>query len=282
MKIKFTSEELLGIMKQPKDSCPFFNNIIQIINQTLNNENYKNIKNVNNEIYKNLDNAFDTIKSIKEWSKQWEKKYLDNKILSENNIFIEAYIKTGYDSFNKQEKLKIEKENLIFKQKIKEFFLNIENKESKTIDQDKKMIFDKIEEFRDNAILNREFGSNLKKAYKEISIENDFNDIIQPYEIIKEEQNIKNNFFILGILDHKKTFEYLLNNEYINEIEEVLISKMEDKKKEDFILNKIKKQNTEIDTIFYFKNIEDFQEKKGYVSNKVFENNLSKKQKKTF
>ncbi len=281
MKIKFTSEELLGIMKQPKDSCPFFNNIIQIINQTLNNENYKNIKNVNNEIYKNLDNAFDTIENIKEWSKQWEKKYLDNKILSKDNVFIEAYVKTGYYSFNKQEKLKIEKENLIFKQKIKDFFLNIENKESKIIEQDKKIIFDKIEEFRNNASLNREFGSNLKKAYKEISIENDFNDIIQPYEIIKEEQDIKNNFFILGILDHKKTFEYLLNNEYINGIEEVLISKMEDKKKEDFILNKIKKQNTEIDTIFYFKNIKDFQEKKGYVSNNIFENNLSKKQKKT-
>ena len=282
MKINFTSEELLGIMKQPKDSCPFFNNIIKIINQTLNNKDYKNIKNINDEIYKNLDNAFYIIEDIKEWSNQWEKKYLDNKNLSEGNVFVEAYIKTGYNSFNKQEKLNINKEHLTFKENIKDFLKKAEHKENKTIEQDKKIIFDKIEEFRNNASLNRDFGSNLKKAYKEISIENDFNDIIQPYEIIKEEQSIKENCFILGILDHKKTFEYLLNNEYINEIEEVLISKMENKKKEDFIINKIKKENKEIHTIFYFKNIKAFQEKKGYISKKTIENDFSNKQKKTF
>ena len=62
--VRFTSEEMKGIMKQPQDSCPFFNNVIQIISKRIEDFDYKNITKVNEDIYDNIYKAFDIIDDI--------------------------------------------------------------------------------------------------------------------------------------------------------------------------------------------------------------------------
>ena len=114
----------------------------------------------------------------------------------------------------------------------------------------KEILLNKIEKFRKYAILNRTFGSDIKKAYKEISYQKELDDVIQPVEIIEEEQKKKPSLFNLGVLEH------------------VLLTKMTFDKKEKFVIKKIKENNPDIKEVVYFKNIEDFRDKNGYTVNK--------------
>ena len=117
-------------------------------------------------------------------------------------------------------------------------------------------------------MLNRTFGNDIKKAYKEISYQKELDDVIQPVEIIEEDQKKKPSLFNLGVLDHEKTFEYLERENIISDLEHVLLTKMTFDKKEKFVIKKIKENNPDIKEVVYFKNIEDFRNKNGYTVNK--------------
>lgn len=282
--VRFTSEEMKGIMKQPQDSCPFFNNVIQIISKRVEDFDYKNITKINEEIYDNIYKAFDVIEDIKKWSIQWENLYNDNKNDLEEDVFIITFKDSAYNALKKQKNFDKEKEINNFKNNVGIFTsevrnLNIKNNliefNEKEIEDNhislearKEILLNEIEKFRKYAMLNRTFGNDIKKAYKEISYQNELNDVIQPVEIIEEEQKKKPSLFILGVLDHEKTFEYLEKENIISDLEHVLLTKMTFDKKEKFIVKKIKENNPDIKEVVYFKNIEDFRNKNGYIVNK--------------
>lgn len=282
--VRFTSEEMKGIMKQPQDSCPFFNNVIQIISKRIEDFDYKNITKVNEDIYDNIYKAFDIIDDIKKWSIQWENLYNDSKNDLEEDSFITAFKDSAYNAFDKQKDFNKEKEISDFKNNVGIFTsefrnLNIKNNliefnedEIKdnhiSLEIRKEILLNKIEKFRKYAILNRTFGSDIKKAYKEISYQKELDDVIQPVEIIEEEQKKKPSLFNLGVLDHEKTFEYLERENIISDLEHVLLTKMTFDKKEKFVIKKIKENNPDIKEVVYFKNIEDFRDKNGYTVNK--------------
>lgn len=282
--VRFTSEEMKGIMKQPEDSCPFFNNVIQIISKSIEDFDYKNITKVNEEIYDNIYKAFYIIEDIKKWSIQWENLYNDNKKDLEEDVFITAFKDSAYNALDKQKDFDKEKEINNFKNNVGIFTsevrnLNIKNNliefDEKEIEDNhislearKEILLNEIERFRKYAMLNRTFGNDIKKAYKEISYQNELDDVIQPVEIIEEEQKKKPSLFNLGVLDHEKTFEYLERENIISDLEHVLLTKMTFDKKEKFVIKKIKESNPDIKEVVYFKNIEDFRNKNGYTVNK--------------
>lgn len=282
--VRFTSEEMKGIMKQPQDSCPFFNNVIQIISKRIEDFDYKNITKINEEIYDNIYKAFDIIEDIKKWSIQWENLYNDNKKDLEEDVFITAFKDSAYNALDRQKDFDKEKEINNFKNNVGIFTsevrnLNIKNNliefNEKEIEDNhisletrKEILLNEIERFRKYAMLNRTFGNDIKKAYKEISYQNELDDVIQPVEIIEEEQKKKPSLFNLGVLDHEKTFEYLERENIISDLEHVLLTKMTFDKKEKFVIKKIKENNPDIKEVVYFKNIEDFRNKNGYTVNK--------------
>lgn len=293
MKVTFTSEELKRVIKQPEDSCPFFNNSLELINKKIkDNENNKSeafLKNIKHS----MNEAFLVIDDISKWATSWEKLYEDNKSLSANDSFVKAYVqeahknKKNVSNFNLNEKFEIFKEKIDFfiddidSDNIKNELNQISKEENETnrimIDINRKILFEGIEDFRDFAKNQRGIGEFFKKAYKEISLINDFNDIIQPYELIEEEQK-KENSFILGVLDHEKTFEQLEKLNIINEYDEIILTKMSFEKKKNFIIKKIKESNPEVSNIFYFDNIDSFIDNKGYSKEKVkIKNNLTNK-----
>jgi hypothetical protein len=282
--VRFTSEEMKGIMKQPQDSCPFFNNVIQIISKRIEDFDYKNITKINEEIYDNIYKAFDIIEDIKKWSIQWENLYNDNKKDLEEDVFITAFKDSAYNALDKQKDFDKEKEINNFKNNVGIFTSEIRNLNVKnnliefneeeiednhiSLEARKEILLNEIERFRKYAMLNRTFGNDIKKAYKEISYQNELDDVIQPVEIIEEEQKKKPSLFNLGVLDHEKTFEYLERENIISDLEHVLLTKMTFDKKEKFVIKKIKENNPNITEVVYFKNIEDFRNKNGYTVNK--------------
>lgn len=282
--VRFTSEEMKGIMKQPQDSCPFFNNVIQIISKRVEDFDYKNITKINEEIYDNIYKAFDIIEDIKKWSIQWENLYNDNKKDLEEDVFITAFKDSAYNALDKQKDFDKEKEINNFKNNVGIFTSEVRNLNIKnnliefneeeiednhiSLEARKEILLNEIERFRKYAMLNRTFGNDIKKAYKEISYQNELDDVIQPVEIIEEEQKKKPSLFNLGVLDHEKTFEYLERENIISDLEHVLLTKMTFDKKEKFIIKKIKENNPDIKEVVYFKNIEDFRNKNGYTVNK--------------
>jgi hypothetical protein len=282
--VRFTSEEMKGIMKQPQDSCPFFNNVTQIISKRIEDFDYKNITKINEEIYDNIYKAFDIIEDIKKWSIQWENLYNDNKKDLEEDVFITAFKDSAYNALDKQKDFDKEKEINNFKNNVGIFTSEIRNLNVKnnliefneeeiednyiSLEARKEILLNEIERFRKYAMLNRTFGNDIKKAYKEISYQNELDDVIQPVEIIEEEQKKKPSLFNLGVLDHEKTFEYLERENIISDLEHVLLTKMTFDKKEKFVIEKIKENNPDIKEVVYFKNIEDFRNKNGYTVNK--------------
>jgi hypothetical protein len=282
--VRFTSEEMKGIMKQPQDSCPFFNNVTQIISKRIEDFDYKNITKINEEIYDNIYKAFDIIEDIKKWSIQWENLYNDNKKDLEEDVFITAFKDSAYNALDKQKDFDKEKEINNFKNNVGIFTSEIRNLNVKnnliefneeeiednyiSLEARKEILLNEIERFRKYAMLNRTFGNDIKKAYKEISYQNELDDVIQPVEIIEEEQKKKPSLFNLGVLDHEKTFEYLERENIISDLEHVLLTKMTFDKKEKFVIKKIKENNPNITEVVYFKNIEDFRNKNGYTVNK--------------
>ena len=282
--VRFTSEEMKGIMKQPQDSCPFFNNVIQIISKRIEDFDYENITKVNDEIYDNIYKAFDVIEDIKKWSIQWENLYNDNKKDLEEDVFITAFKDSAYNALDKQKDFDKEKEINNFKNNVGIFTSEVRNLNIKnnliefnedeiednhiSLEVRKEILLNEIERFRKYAMLNRTFGNDIKKTYKEISFQNELNDVIQPVEIIEEEQKKKPNLFILGVLDHEKTFEFLERENIISDLEHVLLTKMTFDKKEKFVIKKIKENNPDIKEVVYFNNIEDFRNKNGYILNK--------------
>tara|TARA_Y100001960_G_scaffold317260_1_gene385357 strand:- start:8922 stop:9806 length:885 start_codon:yes stop_codon:yes gene_type:complete len=282
--VRFTSEEMKGIMKQPQDSCPFFNNVIQIISKRIEDFDYKNITKVNEDIYDNIYKAFDIIDDIKKWSIQWENLYNDSKNDLEEDSFVTAFKDSAYNAFDKQKDFNKEKEISDFKNNVGIFTSEVRNLNIKnnliefnedeikdnhiSLEIRKEILLNKIERFRKYAMLNRTFGNDIKKAYKEISYQKELDDVIQPVEIIEEEQKKKPSLFNLGVLDHEKTFEYLERENIISDLEHVLLTKMTFDKKEKFVIKKIKENNPDIKEVVYFKNIEDFRAKNGYTVNK--------------
>ena len=75
MKLKFTSEELKGIKKQPIDTCPFLNNILMSISSFK-----KGMPNPINDIFENLELSTQNMSAIKEWQSEWVSNF--NKIKS--------------------------------------------------------------------------------------------------------------------------------------------------------------------------------------------------------
>tara|TARA_Y100000588_G_scaffold112523_1_gene123426 strand:+ start:79023 stop:79907 length:885 start_codon:yes stop_codon:yes gene_type:complete len=282
--VRFTSEEMKGIMKQPQDSCPFFNNVIQTISKRIEDFDYKNITKVNEDIYDNIYKAFDIIDDIKKWSIQWENLYNDSKNDLEKDSFITAFKDSAYNAFDKQKDFNKEKEISDFKNNVGIFTSEVRNLNIKnnliefnedeikdnhiSLEVRKEILLNKIEKFRKYAMLNRTFGNDIKKAYKEISYQKELDDVIQPVEIIEEDQKKKPSLFNLGVLDHEKTFEYLERENIISDLEHVLLTKMTFDKKEKFVIKKIKENNPDIKEVVYFKNIEDFRNKNGYTVNK--------------
>lgn len=272
MTIKFTSEELKNIIKQPKDSCPHLNYALQKIESENTSSDVK--ENVDKELYQ----AGRIIYDIIEWQTQWKELFLKNKSYNLEDPFVEAYIQTA-EQIEKKEKIDLSTNINSINERFEEYQNEILNKdmsndllmfndEEKTenilyIDMQKKELTRKIEDIREFAIEQRNIGENYKNAYKQISLINDFNDIIQPNEIIMEEQK-NSDVFILGVLNHQKTTEELIKNDLMNDVEGVLFDKMSSKKKLEFIKTKIKDNEFDYKNIAYYDKLDDFQKGNKY------------------
>lgn len=285
MNIKFTSEELKNIIKQPKDSCPHLNYALQKIESENTTEDAK--KNVEIE----LNEAGVTIFDIIEWQQQWKNLFENNKHLDDNDVFVEAYVHTAeslkdtYPKFDLKTNISElisgfeDYQDEIFNKKMCNDLVEFSKEEKEEndlfIDMKKKSLSNKIEEIRSYAINQREIGRNYKEAYKQISLNNELNDIIQPQEIIMEEQN-PSDVFILGVLNHEKTTDKLIHDELITDVEGVLFSKMNSKNKIDFIKTKLKEKGQKQEKIAYYENLEDFQNKNKYKTTLINEKQKNK------
>lgn len=265
---KFTSEELKGFIKQPEDSCPHLNEILLKCQNA--DENFEK------DTINFLDNATEVIDRIKVWQNHWQNEYLKNKSYSEDDDFIQAYTKTA--NYYKKDLMKInftrileETKKLIrqYQDEIniknnKEFLINNNEKADVYMSDKKKLILENVEEIRSFASLNRKVGQFYKDSYKHISYEHDFNDLIQPIEIIREEQGNDDTKFNLGIINHKKTFENLIKNNYFEDHEIASFRLFNNDKIENLIVKRIKEKHPEIKDVIYYNNIEDYRNKKGY------------------
>ncbi len=287
MNIKFTSEELKNIIKQPKDSCPHLNYALQKIESESTSHDAK--KNVDIELAQAGSVIFDII----EWQSQWKELFETHKEHHLDDPFVEAYIQTA-EEIEREKDIDItnsltdinerfeDYQNEIFNKKMSNDLVSFNDEEKEEnvlyIDMQKKELTQKIENIRKFAINQRSVGENYKNAYKQISLINDFDDILQPCEIIIEEQK-NNDSLVLGILNHERTTEALIKNDLMSDIEGVLFNKMSSNKKINFIKTKIKENELEYKTIAYYDELDDFQKGNKYKTETINKNKLTKNKK---
>lgn len=269
VKVKFTSEELKGMDKQPEDSCPHLNEIIEHISIN------KNKNNLSERCFSSLQNAKDVIIRISSWAEKWKNELDSNSDLVSDDPFVDAYLETA--DFHKNENLHFD-----INKEITNINCNIENYEeglkeylekplgfdesshNDYMNYKKETILKSVEHIRNYAKNERSVGQNYKDAYKNISIELDLNDIIQPYEIINEEQGFKNNIINLGILHHEKTFKEMERIGLLEEHQSAMFSILNKEQIESVIFESVKKEHPDTESIVYFKDLESFQQNKGY------------------
>lgn len=277
MKVRFTSEELVGVSNQPKETCPIFNQMIYDFQNSINTGNF-NIINLKNMLNENMN----SVSNILEWANEWKAEYKKTSSRVRGDHFTEAYILTAEDYIKKNSNFNLDKEKDSFFSKLDEFedlfnskkndfVLNDTQKNgfSLLINLKKQKILESIEQFRYVAINNRNYGQYYKDAFKHNLLLED-KEIIQPFDLINEEQK-NSKSFVLGVLEHEKTNKALLENEILNSVELVLFKKMDSNNKIDFLKNKLMNN---YESISYYTNLEDFKLNKKY--NTI---NLMKKEK---
>lgn len=290
MNVTFTSEELKNIVKQPKDSCPYLNYVLHSI------ESKNLVQDEKNKVESNLDSAKKIIKNIIVWQKDWEKILEKQKIEEHDDPFVEAYIQAANET-KKRKTIDLDNSITTLNEGFEDFqnelrncnmsnelvFFNKDEKEENTlyIEMKKNTLIDTIEDIRRFAINQRGIGQHYKDAYKQISISNDFNDIIQPQEVILEEQDEK-DVFVIGILNHEKTTDALIKNDIFDEIEGLLFEKMNTPKKIEFLQYKLKNNDSyDQNKIAFYETMSDFQNKNKYKVVDI-DSNVKLKSKKQF
>lgn len=265
---KFTSEELKGIMKQPKDSCPYLNKVIEFVSISADSGN------ILERSTSELNKAVSVIEQISKWSSEWNHIYSEKEGIIEDP-FVEAYLERCEYHSNQNKPFDLERSINSLKDHLGNYDDGIYEREHKPkglnekehddyLTYKKQVILENIEQIRDYAINERAIGQNYKEAYKNISIELELNDIIQPNEIIREEQGHKPNTLNLGILIHDKTTQSFFNQGLLDDFEVSSLSMMDNKQKETILLSKVKNHHPEIENIAFYKDMNDFQKGKGY------------------
>ena len=270
MKKKYTSEELTGIIKQPEDTCPHLNNIIKDIQSMISTNNISKIEDIK-EHFTKADNVF---KRIVEWSEEWNSLYLKNEKLDDSKVFYDA-AKNNLKIVNlyNTESLKLKILDLVKNdissiiEASKDYhFSNTEKKEnSLLLNMKRDSAFKLIENYRTVAINRRSYGNHIKKAYKDISIMNDFYDVFQPVEYLSE-QNSNKNTYLLGIKDSEPAYNTLIKDNIITESDFFILSKMDLKNKDEIIFDLIKKEG--FDNVLFYESISDFKTDKSSFKNK--------------
>lgn len=277
MKIKFTTEELKGFVAQPEDSCPHFNDIIQNIQRMINNVDV----NLEDNIIESLNKGFKIIERIDGWSNGWKDSFDE---ISIDDVVTEAYVSAANEELQKNEKINIDeiKEKFLdvltndFTGQISDLSFNnpdIELTEAELnidrlfINMKKVELNEYIEEMRTFASTKRAYTNYMKDAYKNHSLINDKNDIIQPSEIISEQIKPNDNIYNLGVLFSEQSINKLIKDDVISEIDSFLIEKMNNKDKKDLILESLDKNGFK--KVSYYKDLRDFQEGKGYKTEKT-------------
>lgn len=277
MKTRYTTEELKGLRAQPEDSCPYLNNIIQNIQLMINNSDSSYSEN----ILLNLEKAFEVISELDDWDKSWKESF---SVLDKKDDFV-IIAELEKDKFKKINPIKLKEEFLtIFNDEfigmIDDLSFNKKDVELQVSDEDMKInklfinmkkvdLHDVIEKIREYASSKRAYTNYMKSAYKNYSVSNNINDIIQPSELIDEQikPHEKNDIYNLGVILSDQSINKLSRDNIINDIELVLVEKMDDKNKTELIIDAI--NNAGFNKISYYKSLSDFSQGKGYKTERI-------------
>ena len=280
MKDKYTTEELKGIIPQPEDSCPYFNNAILKIQKMINDSD----SSLEDSILEDIEKGLNVIERIEIWTNEWMPNF---DIIDEDEELSQAYILAAEDSLNKATQIDIKKTHENFKEVFSNDFVgqiedlsfvalpedNIELSEDDLkiapifVNIKKDELNDLIEELRSYASLKRAFTNHMKTAYKNHSIMNDLNDIIQPVELIEEQLSKNKKTYNLGVLGSEQSLNKLLNSNIITNIDLFLINKMPDEKKSEIIFDNLRTEGFE--KVSFYKSLDNFKEGKGYKTQKL-------------
>lgn len=274
--MRYTTEELKGYKKQPEDSCPHFNNAIQEIQKSINEGKSDFIDDISNHI----NNAVLVVNKIEDWSNDWERSF---SLINNNDDIVVAYVLAAKEEKEKYENIDLEdlKEN--FESVLNNDFLDELDSigfddpdfeldpEQDEIDRlflnmKRDQLFGFIENMRTYASSKRAYTNHMKEAYKNHSIINDLNDIIQPYELI-EDQKKSNNVYNLGVIFSESSNSKLKDDGIISDIDLFLLDKMNEKEKKEIIMEGIKKSGYA--SVSFYKTLDDFRDKKGYKTEKI-------------